>query len=144
MATRKILKKEVTRHTYIYACILTLLCYLGCVNDMIMIYLNDCYIDPLLDQFFTIAVPLIHAEWRIVADYLDYPPAEVQAIYQRGRVSGSIHCCKELFTDWYHSDNGVKPCSWEALIGALRYSRFGDISSHIEKELVKSMYVYYT
>ena len=99
------------------------------------------YIDPLLDQFFTIAVPQIHVQWRVVADYLDYPPAVVQAIYHRERIYGSVHCCKEFFTDWFHSDNGVRPCSWEGLIGALRDSRFGEISSHIEEELVESMCV---
>ena len=99
------------------------------------------HIDPLLDQFFTIVVPVIHVEWRVVADYLDYPPAVVQAIHQRNKVLGSVQCCRELFADWYHSENGVKPCGWEALLGALRHARFGDASHHIEKELAKPMYV---
>ena len=92
-----------------------------------------------MDQFFAIAVPLIHTEWRVVADYLDYPPVVVQAIYQRERAFGSIHCCEKFFTDWYNSENGIKPCGWEALIDALRHSRFADASSRIEKGLVKSM-----
>ena len=95
-----------------------------------------------MDELLTIALPQIHAEWRVVADYLDYPPAAVQAIYQKGKDSGSIHCCKEFFTDWYHSDNGIKPCSWGALVAALRHPRFGEISNQIEKGLVKSMCVH--
>ena len=83
--------------------------------------------------------PQIHAEWRVLADYLDYPPDVVQTIHHRGKDSGSIHCCNEFFTDWYYSDNGVKPCSWETLAGALRHARFGDVSSKIE--MVKSMCV---
>ena len=56
----------------------------------------------------------------------------------------SIQCCKELFINWYNSDNGVQPCSWEALIAALRHKKFGDVSNYIEKELMNlemSMYV---
>ena len=78
----------------------------------------------------------------MLADYLDYQPSVVQAIYHKGKESGSVHCCKEFFTDWYHSDNGVKPCSWETLVGALRHARFGHLYSHIKKGLVKSMYDY--
>ena len=86
--------------------------------------------------------PVIHVEWRVVADYLDYPPAVVQAIYQKNKVLGSIQCCREFFTDWYHSENGVRPCGWEALVDALRHPRFHDVSQSIEKELAKSMYVH--
>ena len=92
-----------------------------------------------MDEFIHIVTPQIGAEWRVLADYLDYPPDVVQAIYHRGKDSGSIHCCNEFFTDWYHSDNGVKPCSWETLAGALRHARFGDVSSNIK--MVKSMCV---
>ena len=101
------------------------------------------YVDYLLEQFITTAVPLIHVQWRVVADYLDYPPIVVQKIDQEW--SESIQCCKELFINWYNSDNGVQPCSWEALIAALRHKRFGNVSNYIEKELLKklgiSMYV---
>ena len=85
--------------------------------------------------------PQIHAEWRVLADYLDYPPDVVQTIHHKGKDSGSIQCCNGLFTDWYHSDNGVKPCSWETLAGALRHARFGDVSSNIEMLISDSMYV---
>ena len=105
-------------------------------------YVNECYLDLLLDELHIIAVPQIHVQWRVLADYLDYPPAVVQTIYHKGKESGSVHCCKEFFTDWYHSDNGVKPCSWETLVGALRHARFGHLCSHIKKGLVKSMYDY--
>ena len=87
-------------------------------------------------------VPLVHVEWRVVADYLDYPPSVVQAICLRGDDSGSIHYCKELFIDWFNSVNGVRPCSWEVLIAVLSHARFGDVSNHIERKLVQSMYVY--
>ena len=100
------------------------------------------YIAFLLEQFATIAIPLIHVEWRVVADYLDYPPLVVQEINDRWR--DSTQCCEELFIDWHDSDNGVQPCSWEALVAALRHNRFGDVSNYIEKKLKKlrvSMYV---
>ena len=100
------------------------------------------YVDSLLEQFITMVVPLIHVQWRVVADYLDYPPTEVQEIDRKW--SEPIQCCKQLFINWYNSGNGVQPCSWEALIAALRHKRFGDASNYIEKELKKleiSMYV---
>ena len=104
--------------------------------------LSDCYLDLLLNELFIIALPQIHGEWRVVADYLDYPPAVVQAIYLEGKYCGSLYYCVEFFKDWYHSDNGVKPCSWGALVAALRHPRFGEISNQIEKGLVKSMCVH--
>ena len=96
-------------------------------------------IDPFLEQFITTAVPLIHAKWRVVADYLDYPPTEVQKIDEEWKES--VRCCKELFINWYNSGNGIQPCGWEALIAALRHRRFGDVSNYIEKKLELSMYV---
>ena len=98
--------------------------------------------DPPLDEFIRIVTPQIHAEWRVLADYLDYPPDVVQSIHQGEKKYGSISCCNEFFIDWYHSDNGVRPCSWETLAGALRHARFGDVSSNIE--MVKSMCVLHT
>ena len=92
------------------------------------------YTDPLLEQFITIAVPVIHVEWRVVADYLDYPPDVVQNINQKW--DDSIQCCKELFIDWYKSENGVQPCGWDPLVAALRYKRFGDVSNYIEEKLL--------
>ena len=80
--------------------------------------------------------PHIHAEWRVLADYLDYPPDVVQTIYHRTKNLGSIHCCNVFISDWYHSDNGVRPSSWKTLKGVLRHARFGDVSGKIE--MVKS------
>ena len=83
--------------------------------------------------------PHINAEWRVLADYLDYPLDVVQTIYHRVKDLGSIHCCNVFFSHWYHSDNGIRPCSWETLACALGHTRFGDVSSKIE--MVKSMCV---
>ena len=102
---------------------------------------NDFSLDLLLDELHFFAVPEFRDEWRVLADYLDYPPDIVQEIYQEEKDFGSVHCCKKLFTDWYHSNNGIKPCSWETLVGVLKHTRFSDVSSHIQKGLVKSVYV---
>ena len=99
-------------------------------------------IDYLLEQFNTTAVPLIYAEWRIIADYLDYPPHVVQKIDKSW--SDSVKCCKELFTDWCDSNNGIQPCSWEVLVTVLKDKKFGEVGSLIEKKLMKlgiSVYV---
>ena len=100
------------------------------------------YTDHLLEQFITAAVPLIYPHWRVVADYLNYPPHVVQEIDKRWK--DPTKCCKELFTDWCDSNNGVQPCSWEVLVTVLKDKMFGEVSSLIEKELVKlglSVYV---
>ena len=46
-----------------------------------------------------------------------------------------------MLIDWFYSDNGIRPCSWEVLIAVLRHTRFGDVSNRIKRKLVQSMYV---
>ena len=114
--------------------------YQYCCSALQLIHISILTIHlGLLGELINIVTPQIQAEWRVLADYLDYPPDVVQTIHHTGKDSGSIHCCNKFFIDWYHSDNGVRPCSWETLAGALRHARFGDVSSNIE--MVKSMCV---
>ena len=66
-----------------------------------------------------IVVPMIAADWSIVADYLEYEVEYKQVIKEKCH-NDPERCCVELLEDWLSSNRGVSPKSWSRLIEALK------------------------
>ena len=77
----------------------------------------------------TIVIPRIAANWRVVADHLEYEPTMIQVIDQRWR--DPIQCCQDLMRDWLSTDNGVGPKTWDTLLSTLKEIR--QLTASVEK-----------
>ena len=82
-----------------------------------------------------IVFPEIAAEWRKVADFLDYNIATIKLIAETGN-KDPMKCCTELFDDWLTTDNGVAPKTWSTLIETLKeIDQLSGVAEHIEESL---------
>ena len=77
--------------------------------------------------------PKIAAEWKIVADFLDYDIPTVNLFAETGK-EDPIKCSIELFTDWLTTDNGLAPKTWSTLIETVKeIDQLSGVGEHIEK-----------
>jgi len=82
----------------------------------------------------SLVIPKVAAQWRVVADYLDYHPSMIQVIDQRWR--DPIQCCQDLFRDWLGTNHGVGPKTWTTLLSTFRQiKQLIAVTEGIEKEL---------
>jgi len=85
--------------------------------------------------------PKIAAEWRRVADFLDYDISTIKLLAETGK-GDPMKCCSELFSDWLTTDNGLAPKTWSTLIETVKeIDQLSEVSEHIEKSL-KCQYLF--
>ena len=79
--------------------------------------------------------PKIAAEWKIVADFLDYDIRTINLIAETGK-EDPMKCCIELFTDWLSTDNGLAPKTWSTLIETVNeIGQLSGVAEHIKNSL---------
>jgi len=79
--------------------------------------------------------PKIAAEWKMVADYLNYDIPTINLIAETGK-EDPMKCCIELFIDWLSTDNGLAPKTWSTLIETLKKIRqLSGAAKQIEESL---------
>ena len=82
-----------------------------------------------------LVIPNIAAEWKTVADYLDFTLLLIKTIEQQCR-NDPIKCCTELFREWLSSDYGVGPKTWSTLIKTLKeITQLSTVTKEIEQKV---------
>ena len=83
--------------------------------------------------------PKIAAEWKIVADYLNYDIPTINLIAETGK-EDPMKCCIELFTDWLSTDNGLAPKTWSTLIKTVaEIDQLSGVAEQIENSLKSNL-----
>ena len=72
-----------------------------------------------MKQLHQLVIPSVAAEWKTVADYLEFRLPMIKIIEEQYR-SDPVKCCTELFMQWLSSDYGVGPRTWSTLIKILK------------------------
>ena len=73
-----------------------------------------------------IVLPRVSAYWDTIAAFLEYPIPKTREIDRHCR-GDPKECCKMLLEDWFTSENGVKPKTWDKLVKVL--SEISDIAA---------------
>ena len=82
-----------------------------------------------------LVIPNVAAEWKTVADYLEFTLPLIKIIEEQHR-SDPVKCCTELFRQWLSSDYGVGPKTWSTLIAALKeIKQLATVTKEIEQKL---------
>ena len=86
--------------------------------------------------------PKIAAEWRTVADFLEYDIAAINLIAEIGK-EDPMKCCIELFSDWITTDNGLAPKTWSTLLETLKeIDQLSGVAEQIEESLKCEYHLY--
>ena len=96
-----------------------------------------CYVlsAPKMKDLHKTVFPKIAAEWRTVADFLEYDIVVINLIAETGR-EDPMKCCTELFLDWLTTDNGLTPKTWSTLIETVKeISQLWGVGEHIAESL---------
>jgi len=79
--------------------------------------------------------PKIAAEWRKVADFLDYDIPTIKLFAETGK-GDPMKCCTVVFSDWLTTDNGLTPKTWSTLIATVKeIDQLSGVAEHIEESL---------
>ena len=82
-----------------------------------------------------LVIPNVAAEWKTVADYLEFTLPMIKIIEEQCR-NDPVKCCIELFRQWLSSDYGVRPKTWSTLIETLKeITQLSTITKEIEQKL---------
>ena len=82
-----------------------------------------------------LVIPNVAAEWKTVADYLDFTLPLIKIIEEQCR-NDPVKCCTELFRQWLSSDYGVRPKTWSTLIETLKeITQLSTVTKEIEQKL---------
>ena len=80
-------------------------------------------------------IPKIAADWKQVADSLDFDICTIRIIEKKFQ-NDPLQSCDELMRDWLSTNVGTKPKVWSTLITALKDIRqLTAIVEQIEKDL---------
>ena len=82
-----------------------------------------------------LVIPNVAAEWRTIADYLEFTLPTIKVIEEQYR-NDPIKCCAEMFRQWLSSDYGVRPKTWSVLIKTLKeIEQLSTAAKEIEQNL---------
>ena len=82
-----------------------------------------------------LVIPNVAAEWKMVADYLEFTLPLIKIIEEQCR-NDPVKCCTELFRQWLSSDYGVRPKTWSTLIETLKeITQLSTVTKEIEQKL---------
>ena len=80
-------------------------------------------------------IPKIAADWKQVADSLDFDIHTIRIIEKKFH-NDPMQSCDELLRDWLSTDVGVKPKLWSTLIAALKDIRqLTAVAEQIEEDI---------
>ena len=88
-----------------------------------------------MKQLHQLVIPRVAAEWRTVADYLEFKLPSIKIIEEQYR-SDPVKCCTKLFRHWLSGDYGVGPRTWSTLMKTLKeIKQLSAVTRQIELEL---------
>ena len=88
-----------------------------------------------MKQLHQLVIPRVAAEWRTVADYLEFKLPSIKIIEEQYR-SDPVKCCTKLFRQWLSGDYGVGPRTWSTLMKTLKeIKQLSAVTKQIELEL---------
>ncbi|XP_065908551.1 uncharacterized protein [Dysidea avara] len=74
---------------------------------------------PTMKCLHQLVIHKVAAEWKTIADFLDFESSTINIIQDQCR-ENPTKCCTELFREWLHTDLGLKPKTWSTLFDALK------------------------
>ena len=87
-----------------------------------------------------LVIPKVAAEWRVVAEFLEFEQSTLSIIEEQYR-NYPEKCCTEVFRKWINSDHGVGPKTWSTLIEVLRQMKpLTAVTQEIEQNLKCKFY----
>jgi len=66
-----------------------------------------------------VVIPLIAADWSLVADALEYKLEYKRIIKEQGH-HDPIECCTALLEDWLTTERGISTKTWSGLLSVLK------------------------
>ena len=82
-----------------------------------------------------LVIPNVAAQWKMVADYLEFKLPIIKVIEEQCR-NDPVKCCTELFRQWLSTDYGVGPRTWSKLIKTLKeIKQLSMVTKEIEQKL---------
>ena len=88
-----------------------------------------------MKQIHQLVIPRVAAEWKTVADYLEFKLPSIKIIEEQYR-NNPVKCCTELFRQWLSGDYGVGPRTWSTLIKTLKeIKQLSMVTKQIELKL---------
>jgi len=82
-----------------------------------------------------LVIPNVAAQWKTVADYLEFKLPIIKVIEEQCR-NDPVKCCTELFRQWLSTDYGVGPRTWSKLIKTLKeIKQLSMVTKEIEQKL---------
>ena len=104
-------------------------------NIVLLNYYKYYCTEPTMKHLHQLVIPNIAAEWKTVADYLEFTLPLIKIIEEKCR-DDPVKCCTELFRQWLSSDYGVGPKTWSTLIVALKeIKQLATVTKEIEHKL---------
>ena len=87
---------------------------------MLLIYVHvHYYVAPKMKHLNKYVIPKIAAEWKKVADSLEFDIHTIRIIEKKFH-NYHLESCDEMLRDWLSTDVGLKPKVWSTLIAALK------------------------
>ena len=86
-----------------------------------------------------IVIPKIAADWKDVADCLDFDINTIRIIESK-HTNDCVKSCEELLRDWLSTNHGKKPKTWTTLLETLHeIDQLATAANDIENELQELM-----
>ena len=83
-----------------------------------------------------LVIPNVAAEWKTVADYLEFKLPSIKIIEEQCGRNDPVKCCTELFRQWLSGDHGAGPKTWSTLIKTLNeITQLSAVTKEIEQKL---------
>ena len=84
-------------------------------------------------------IPKIAANWKDVADCLDFDNSTIRIIENK-YTNDCVKSCEELLRDWLTTNHGKKPKTWATLLETLHeIDQLATATSEIENKLLEFM-----
>ena len=97
------------------------------------------HIGPKMWPLKKIVIPKIAADWKDVADCLDFDINTIRIIESK-YTNDCVKSCEELLRDWLSTNHGKKPKTWATLLETLHeIDQLATAASDIENELQQLM-----
>ena len=114
------------------------------ISGLYVHQLSYIQIAPTMKCLHQLVIHKVAAEWKTIADFLDFESSTINIIQDQCR-ENPTKCCTELFREWLHTDLGLKPKTWSTLFDALKnVKQLTTVAEEIGQKLKsKSIALYY-
>ena len=112
------------------------------VDEEYNIIIEECYsynhlltVAPKMKHLNNYVIPKIAADWKRVADSLEFDIHTIRIIEKKFQ-NDPRELCEEMMRDWLSTDVGLKPKVWSTLIAALKdVKQIAAVVEEIEQDI---------